>query len=77
MTAAPPATPAQSDRRNLMVGKGWIQAVVLVVIFGFFVMGILAYRTYTASMPQPDRVVTGSGEELFTGQTLRPDSSCF
>jgi hypothetical protein len=24
----------------LIVGKGWIQAVALVVIFGFFVMGI-------------------------------------
>jgi nitric oxide reductase subunit B len=50
MTAAPSAT--QPDRRTLMVGKGWIQAVALVVIFGFFVMGILAYRTYTAPMPQ-------------------------
>jgi hypothetical protein len=38
MTAAPSAS--QPDRRTLIVGKGWIQAVALVVIFGFFVMGI-------------------------------------
>ena len=44
-----------------MVGKGWVQAVALVLIFGFFVMGILAYRTYTASMPMPDKVVTELG----------------
>ncbi len=38
------------------IGKGWVQGVALVMIFGFFVMGILTYRTYTASMPLPDKV---------------------
>ena len=33
------------------------------MIFGFFVMGILAYRTYTASMPQPEKVVNGDGDD--------------
>jgi nitric oxide reductase subunit B len=75
MTAAP--VPTQTDRRTLMVGKGWVQAVALVVIFGFFVMGILAYRTYTASMPQPDRVVTGSGEVLFTGEDITAGQEIF
>ena len=69
MTAAPTPAASPTDRRKLMVGKGWVQAVALVVIFGFFVMGILAYRTYTASMPQPERVVTANGAELFTGRT--------
>jgi nitric oxide reductase subunit B len=36
------------------------------LIFGFLVMGILAYRTYTASMPMPDKVATNSGDVLFT-----------
>ncbi|HTM84566.1 MAG TPA: nitric-oxide reductase large subunit, partial [Mycobacterium sp.] len=49
-----------------MISKGWIQAVALVMIFGFFVMGILAYRTYTASMPLPEKVVSESGQTLFT-----------
>jgi len=43
---------------KMIVGKGWVQGVALVMLFGFFVMGILAYRTYTASMPMPDRVVS-------------------
>ena len=49
------------DRRGLLVSKGWVQAVVLVVLFGFFVMGLLAYRTYTAKPPMPQRVVDPAG----------------
>ena len=40
-----------SERRPLLVSKGWVQAVVLVVLFGFFVLGLLAYRTYMAKPP--------------------------
>lgn len=63
--------PAQSQRApsatsEPLIGKGWVQGVVLVMIFGFLVMGILAYRTYTASMPIPDKVVSESGQQLFT-----------
>ncbi len=49
-----------------LIGKGWVQVVALVMIFGFLVMGVLAYRTYTASMPLPDRVIAQSGQLLFT-----------
>lgn len=38
-------------RKQLLVGKGWIQAVALVVLLGFGVLGLLAYRTYTADPP--------------------------
>jgi nitric oxide reductase subunit B len=77
MTAAPSPPTAPSDRRQLMVGKGWVQAVALVVLFGFFVMGVLAYRTYTASMPLPERVVTGNGEVLFTGADITAGQELF
>ena len=53
-------TTSRSDRRKLMVGKGWVQGVALVMVFGFLVMGILAYRTYSASMPLPQRVVAAT-----------------
>ena len=49
------------ERRSLLVSRGWLQAVVLVVLFGFFVLGLLAYRTYQAKPPIPDRVVDPSG----------------
>ena len=77
MTAAPTPAASPTDRRKLMVGKGWVQAVALVVVFGFFVMGILAYRTYTASMPQPERVVTANGAELFTGADITAGQEIF
>jgi hypothetical protein len=37
------ATVAGAGRREFLIGKGWIQAVVLVVLCGFFVLGLLAY----------------------------------
>lgn len=76
MTLAPSAPPS-SERRALMVSKGWVQGVALVVLFGFFVMGILAYRTYSASMPQPERVVAPSGEVVFTGADITAGQKLF
>ncbi|KAA8964649.1 cbb3-type cytochrome c oxidase subunit I [Mycobacterium sp.] len=63
--------PAQARSANgataeSLIGKGWVQGVALVMIFGFLVLGILVYRTYTASMPLPDKVVSESGQLLFT-----------
>ena len=48
------------QRRGLLISKGWVQAVILVVLFGFFVLGLLAYRTYEAKPPIPERVVAPS-----------------
>jgi len=47
------------------------------MLFGFTVMGLLAYRTYTNSMPQPERVVTESGETLFTTQDITEGQKLF
>ena len=67
-SAAP--TGAVSARRDRLIAKGWIQGVALVMLFGFTVMGLLAYRTYTNSMPQPAKVVTANGETLFTTEDI-------
>lgn len=67
-TSSSPIPSRQSSRP--LIGKGWIQGVALVMIFGFLVMGILVYRTYTAAMPMPDKVVTESGQVLFTGDDI-------
>ncbi|OBB84767.1 nitric-oxide reductase large subunit [Mycolicibacterium peregrinum] len=60
-----------------LIGKGWVQGVALVMIFGFFIMGLLAYRTYTASMPMPDKVVTESGQVVFTGDEITRGQELF
>ncbi len=62
-----------SDRNNphalkqdLLVSKGWLQAVAIVILFGFFILGFLAYRTYTGEAPIPARVVDPARAVLFT-----------
>jgi nitric oxide reductase subunit B len=57
-------------RRAFLISKGWIQAVVLVMLCGFFVLGLLAYRTYMAHPPVPARVVDQNGSVLFTGRDV-------
>jgi len=59
------------------MAKGWIQAVILVGIFGFTVLGYMAARTYQAEPPIPDRVVSESGTELFTGEDVRRGQEVF
>lgn len=69
-------SPSQPSPRPL-IGRGWIQGVALVMVFGFLVMGILAYRTYTAAMPMPDKVVSESGQVLFTGDDITKGQELF
>ena len=52
----------ESARRSLLISKGWIQAVVIVVLCGFLILGILAYRTYTDEPPIPSQVVDPNGQ---------------
>ena len=68
---------SEPGRRELLVSKGWVQAVALVVLFGFFVLGLLAYRTYQAKPPTPERVVAPGGEVLYTGEDVRKGQQVF
>ena len=61
---------AESSNQSLLVSKGWIQAVALVMLFGFFVMGLLAYYTYTDEPPIPAKVVDANGNAVFTGRDI-------
>lgn len=75
-------TTGVEDRKKpvLKVSNVWVQGIALVMIFGFLVMGFLAYRTYDASMPLPEKIVSEStGETVLTkdeitnGQALYQD----
>ncbi|MEW1977340.1 cbb3-type cytochrome c oxidase subunit I [Kocuria palustris] len=68
---------ASRSRSEISISKGWVQGVALVLIFGFFVMGVLAYRTYSDSMPLPDRVVSESGEVVFTQEDITRGQNIF
>ncbi len=67
----------EGQRTEMMASKGWLQGVALVMIFGFFVMGLLAFRTYTDSMPMPQRVVDADGEVVFTGEDVTSGQQIF
>jgi nitric oxide reductase subunit B len=64
-------------RREFLISKTWIQAAVLVVLCGFFVLGLLAYRTYMAQPPVPDRVVAPGGSTLFTADDVSRGQQVF
>jgi len=68
---------AAVPRRERVMAKGWIQAVVLVSIFGFTVLGYMAARTYQAEPPIPDRVVSASGAALYSGEDVRRGQEVF
>ena len=55
-----------TGRRNLLVSRAWVQAAIIVFLFGFLVLGLLAYRTYTGEPPIPERILDSSGNVLFT-----------
>ncbi|MBI2245265.1 MAG: nitric-oxide reductase large subunit, partial [Nocardioides sp.] len=65
------------ERSELNLSKGWIQGIALVMVFGFFVMGMLAARTYTDSMPLPDRVVGQDGQTVYTGDDVTAGQQIF
>ncbi|MGB2673247.1 MAG: cbb3-type cytochrome c oxidase subunit I, partial [Candidatus Acidiferrum sp.] len=59
-----------SAKRGLLISSGWIQAIVIVVLCGFLILGILAYRTYTDEPPIPAQIVDPAGKVLFTGTDI-------
>jgi nitric oxide reductase subunit B len=65
------------EKRGLLISKGWVQAVVIVLLFGFTVLGILAYRTYTSEPPIPERVEGPRGTLLFTRADIAQGQEIF
>ncbi len=67
----------QEPSKQLMISRAWVQAVVIVFLFGFFVLGFLAYRTYTGEPPIPERVVDPRGNVLFTRSDIMAGQAVF
>ena len=67
----------EPQRRELLISKGWVQAAILVTLVGFFILGLLAYRTYTEQPPVPERVVDGQGRVLYTGRDISKGQQVF
>jgi nitric oxide reductase subunit B len=54
-----------------------VQAVLLVVLLGFFGLGFLAFRTYEAKPPVPDRVVDPQDRVLYTSEDVEHGQKVF
>ena len=67
----------EGGRRELLVSKGWVQAALLTLVFGFFVLGIMGYKTYSGQPPIPERVTNPSGTVVFTGEDVRSGQKVF
>ena len=68
---------ATTTKRGFLLARGWIQAVILVFLFGFFVLGFLAYRTYTGEPPIPEKVTDPNGTVLFTRADIMAGQESF
>jgi nitric oxide reductase subunit B len=55
----------------------WRRAVILVMIFGFSLLGLVTVRTYSGAPPIPTRVLDESGELLFTRQDVNHGQDVF
>ena len=64
-------------RRGLLISRGWLQAVILTFVFGFFILGLMGYKTYTGQPPIPERVVGPDGGVVFTGEDVREGQKVF
>ena len=68
---------AGASRRGLIVSGGWAQAVVLTLLFGFLVLGIMGYGTYSGQPPIPERAVDPAGNTVFTGEDVKEGQKIF
>ena len=64
-------------RRPPVVSKGWVQLAALVSLSGFFVLVLMGFLTYQSSPPTPQRVVSASGQTVFTGADIRAGQDVF
>jgi nitric oxide reductase subunit B len=64
-------------KRELIVSRTWLQVAGLVVLVGFFVLGLLAYRTYQSDPPIPQRAVDPSGATVYTKDDVREGQKTF
>jgi nitric oxide reductase subunit B len=64
-------------RNDLLISKGWIQAIAIVGLCGFSILGVLAYHTYSDAPPIPSTVAGPNGQTVFTGEDVKAGQGVF
>ena len=57
-------------RRPMLISSRWLQGTILTFVVGFGILGYLALRVYEDHAPVPERVVSESGEVVFSGADI-------
>jgi nitric oxide reductase subunit B len=70
-------TSVKPERRGLIISRTWVQAGALVAVGGFFVLILMGFITYQSAPPIPQRVVSSSGESVFTGADVHAGQDVF
>ncbi len=73
----PPAPDAAPGRRLLLVSKAWVQVATMVALAGFFGLVLMGFLMYQSAPPVPVKVVTASGQQIFTGSDVRAGQDVF
>src|SRR5262245_52245017 len=64
-------------RLQMVVSPLWLQAVIVTFLVGFAILGYLALRVYEDHPPVPGRVVSPSGQTVFTAGDVRAGQELF
>lgn len=54
----------EQPRKQMLLSPLWLQVAILTLVFGFAVMGYLAYVVHTEHAPVPHRILTAEGRPL-------------
>src|SRR5262245_52696740 len=66
-----------SARVPISVSPVWLQASVLTFLVGFAILGFLAIKVYQDHPPVPGKVVSDTGQTLFTAEDIRSGQELF
>ena len=72
-----PVAKEPPGKRELLVSRTWLQVAGLVVLAGFFVLVLLAYRTYQSDPPIARSRGRPSGRTVYTGDDIREGQKVF
>jgi nitric oxide reductase subunit B len=67
----------QQHEKEMVLSPGWLVTALITFVFGFAVLGYLAWRTSTDKPPLPREVRVADGGVLFTGADIRAGQQLF
>ena len=68
---------SRAPRSAMDVSPLWLQGSILTFLVGFAILGYLAIRVYEDHPPIPSKVVSESGQTIFTDEDIRSGQELF